>query len=48
MYVILTRNGWTFASQGCDYVVVSPMGEVVVRDMHKLSVQDEFMALSRG
>ena len=46
MYTILQRNGWKFASQGADYVVVNPAGEIVVRDMNKAIVEAAFFSLS--
>ena len=47
MYIILQRNGWQFATQGCDYVVVNPAGAIVVRDMNKRVVEAQFMQLSK-
>jgi hypothetical protein len=47
MYVILSRNGYTFASQGMDYVVLKG-DEVVFKDMNKVVVEREFMRLVKG
>lgn len=47
MYVILKRNGWVFASENCEYICINPHGEVVLKDMHKLRVEQYFMEHSR-
>lgn len=46
MYVILSRNGYEFAADGMDYVIVHN-GEVVFRNMNKTLVEKKFMELSR-
>ena len=45
MYVILQRKGYSFASEGTDYVIVFN-GIVIFRDMNKLVVEREFRRIA--
>ncbi len=45
MYIILSRNGYDFASDGPDYVVLHH-GIVIYRDMHKLRCEAEWRRLA--
>lgn len=46
MYVILARNGYTFASDGSDYVILCD-GQEILRHMNKRYVEQEFMRISK-
>lgn len=46
MYIILRIRGFTFATDGMDYIILNPQGVEVYRDMDKVTVERKLRELT--